>query len=538
MGLLNLVTGKKQMVQRISNFEFSRNGKFLAITLAPERESKEKGFVLLVKNLMDSTTRTIGNVTEYAFNKKSDRLAYIVEAANSAGNTVELFNFTDNSIKVLASDTTKFSKLTWQKEGDGLAFYRSFRKNGFEEDNALIYAYTDIYKKPVLQKFDPETAMGFPKDMRIFAGSRLSISDDMTTTFFGIRKWTANPLAKKDDKKPGDTLTKKDSIRIDSTRALAKKGSSDKLAQVDVWHWKDAEIQPRQRLTFGADTVLSYLSGWNLDKNTFFQYAKEIAPNAQISGNQKYVLISTNKKYRPAFKEDFSDAYLVNVKTGEEKLVFEKAIESSGTFPSSSPDGKYFLYFKDKNWWTYNIATGENVNITEQIKTNFWDVRDDHPLATRPPVGSGGWLKGDKAVLLYDEYDTWSVSPDGSSSRKMTSGAQDEIMFRIFRTDRENQYIDDSKPIYFAAMGDKTKHFGYYRFDKEKFEKLIYEDVQVGALSKAKDADVFTYTKQDFDKSPSLFITDNFKAETEIAKTNLQQANYYLGQKRTRQLYQ
>ncbi|MEO6914582.1 MAG: hypothetical protein ABI151_02145, partial [Chitinophagaceae bacterium] len=200
MGLLNLATGKKEIVQRISNFEFSRNGKFLAITLAPEIGSKEKGSVLLIKNLTDSTTRTIGNVTEYSFNKKSDRLVYIVEAANSAGNTVELFNLKDNSIKILASDTTKFSKLSWQKEGDGLAFYRSFRKNGFEEDNAIVYVYSNLYKNPVMQKFDPETADGFPKGMRISAASRLSLSDDMTTGFFGIKKWTANPLAKKDDK--------------------------------------------------------------------------------------------------------------------------------------------------------------------------------------------------------------------------------------------------------------------------------------------------------------------------------------------------
>ena len=65
MGLLNLTTGKKEVIQNISRFGFSRNGKFLAVYLAPPKENKDKGAVLLVKNLADGTTRTIGNVTEY-----------------------------------------------------------------------------------------------------------------------------------------------------------------------------------------------------------------------------------------------------------------------------------------------------------------------------------------------------------------------------------------------------------------------------------------------------------------------------------------
>src|SRR5687768_12209358 len=103
MGLLDLATGKKETIQNINRFNFSRNGKYLAIYLNPPKENKDKGAVLLVKNLSDGTTRTIGNVTEYAFNKKSDQLAYIVESANTAGNSVELFNLENYNLKILAS---------------------------------------------------------------------------------------------------------------------------------------------------------------------------------------------------------------------------------------------------------------------------------------------------------------------------------------------------------------------------------------------------------------------------------------------------
>lgn len=531
MGLLNLVTGKKEVVQNVNRFGFSRNGKYLAVYLMPPKESKDKGAVLLVKNLSDGTTRTIGHVTEYAFNKKSDYLAYIVEAANTAGNSAELYNLQNSTLKVLASDTARFSKLTWQKEGDGLSFFKSFRKDRYEEDNAVLYAYTGLAKTPQLKMFDPETAKGFPAGMRVYNGSSITLSDDMTTVFFGLKKWTYNELAKKEDRRPGDSLTKKDTARIDSTRAIIaeRKGTTaEKLAGVDIWHWKDPEIQPRQKITLGQDTVFSYLSAWNLDNNTFLQLAKEEAPLAQLTGNHKYAVIYTDKKYKPAFKEDVADAFLKNVKTGAEKAIAEKTLTGFNNFPRTSPDGKYLLYFKDKHWWTYNIATGQTVNLTQNVKTDFWNVRDDHP-ASRPAVGMGGWLKGDKEVLLYDEYNVWAFKPDGKGARKLTDGDKDETIYRVTRLDFEEPYLDDSKPIYLTLYGDKTKKYGYAKLEKGRVDKLLFEDALVNRLLKAKDAATFAYVKQNFDKSPALFITDGFSAAEPVATTNPQQQNYYWG---------
>lgn len=531
MGLLNLTTGKVEEIKNINRFGFTRNGKYLAAYLMPPKENKDKGAVLLIRNLSDGTTRTVGNVTEYAFNKRSDFIAYIVESANTAGNSIELYNLPTSNLKVLASDTSRFSKLTWQKDGDGLAFFKSYRKDRYEEDNAVVYTYFNLYKKPALKIFDPETAVGFPKDTRVYTGSSLAVSDDMTTAFFGLKPWTYNELAKKEDRRAGDSMTKKDTLRIDSTRAViaAKKGSSvDKLAGVEIWHWKDPEIQPRQKITLGQDTVLSSLSAWNVDNNRFFRLTTNEAPLAQLTGNQKFALIYTNNKYKPAFKEDYADAYLVNVKTGESKLAFEKILAGGNNFPRTSPDGKYLLYFKDKHWWTYNIAAGTNTNITENIKTDFWNVRDDHP-ASRPAVGSGGWLKGDKEVLLYDEYDVWAVKPDGKSFRKITDGKASETRYRINRLDFEEPYIDESKPIYLSMYGDKNKKFGFARMEAGKIAPLVFEDMQVNRLVKAKNAPRFLYVKQDYDKSPSLHFTDNFKDSRQVAVTNSQQGNYYWG---------
>ena len=532
MGLLNLETGKKEIIQNISRFGFSRNGKFLAAYLAPPKENKDKGSVLLLKNLADSSSRTIGNVTEYAFNKKSDYLAYIVESANIAGNSAELFNLINYSLKVIASDTLKFSKLSWQKEGDGFAFFKTFKKDDFEEENAMVYAYTNLYKLPSLKIFNPSTASGFPVNTRVYNGSSISLNDDMSSVFFGVKSWTSKP--KKEDKKANtdSSKSKTDTAKLKTdTSKLAgpkKDNKDEKLAAVDIWHWKDAEIQPHQKITYNQDKEASFLSVWNIDNNSFYQLAKTDAPDVQLTGNYKYAVVSTNKKYKPAFKEDYADVYLVNTKTGEEKLIFEKIADAFYTFPRTSPDGKYLFYFKDKNWWTYAIASGQHTNLTQNISTAFWNTRDDHP-GIRPPVGFGEWTKGDKEMLLYDEYNVWAIKPDGKGSRKITDGEKDETVFRINRLDFEDPFIDDSKPIYFSAYGDKTKKFGYYKLDKGKMDKVIFEDMQVGRLQKAKDANSFTYTKSDYHIAPELYATDNFSNASKLVATNPQQQNYYWG---------
>jgi dipeptidyl aminopeptidase/acylaminoacyl peptidase len=529
MGLLNLATGKKQLVQDVSAFRFSRNGKFLAISLEPPKENKDKGAVLLVKNLADSSTHTIGNVTGFDFNRKSDYLAYIVESANIAGNSVELLNLNNYSLKIVASDTCKFSKLTWQKEGEGLAFYKAFKKEGYEEDNAMVYAYTNIYKAPLLKVFDPTKATTFPDSMRINSTSSLFFSNDMSAAFFGIKSWTAKP--KKDEKKATDTSkVKTDSVKTDSTKNIAAKPAKkeEKLAAVDVWHWKDSEIQPRQKVTYMQDKELSYAAVWNIGNNSFYQLSAEETPAVNFSDNEKFAIVATSKKYKPAFKEDYADYYLVNTQTGERKLLFEKSLAGFYTAPQPSPEGKYAAYFKDQQWWSYSTATGQTVNLTGKLNSTFWNVRDDHP-ATKPPYGFGGWIKGDKELLVYDEYNVWALSPDGKTARKLTDGEKEEIQYRVFRLDFEDPFIDDSKPVYFSAYGDKSKKFGFYRLEKGKLNKLLFEDATLSRLNKAKDANVFTYSKQDFNISPELYATENFSDNKKIVATNPQQQNYYWG---------
>ncbi|MGX5819690.1 prolyl oligopeptidase family serine peptidase [Chitinophaga lutea] len=534
MGLLHLPSGKKEVIRDVSSFQFSRNGKFLAVRLNPPKENKDKGAVLLLRNLADSTTRTIGNVTDFAFNKKSDYLAYVVESANQAGNSVELFTLPNYTLKVLASDTNRFSNLSWSKEGDGLAFFKSVKNEKYEEENAQVYLYAPLTGKPTLRIFDPAKQAGFPADMRVNAGT-LTISDDLQVALFSIRSWTKKKDAdkKKDStaaKTPADSSAAK-LAKADTTKKagpLAPPKPKDKLAAVDVWHWRDKQIQPRQKITYMTDKEKSLLSVWNTATGTFTQLGADSLMGTIVNANHRFALLPYDRKYQPAFKEDFADLEIVNIRTGDRKELGTKVLASYGAFPQISPAGKYVTQYRDKQWYAYNTATGVTVNLTASIPQTFEDYKDDHP-ATKPPFGLGGWLKDDKEVLLYDEFDIYAVKPDGKGFRKLTDGRADEIVHRLVRVDFENPYYNDAEPLYVSLYGDKSKHFGYGRIEKGKFSRLIYEPRSVSGLSKAREADVFSFIKMDYNLSPEIYTTKGWQGPQRIASTNPQQEQYKWG---------
>jgi len=79
--------------------------------------------------------------------------------------------------------------------------------------------------------------------------------------------------------------------------------------------------------------------------------------------------------------------------------------------------------------------------------------------------------------------------------------------------------------------GDKTKWSGYAVLTpKGKYKELVYKDMAIAGLRKAKEADKVLFTKQTYADSPDIFVTTgSFKKETQLSATNLQQEDYHWG---------
>ena len=98
----------------------------ISLSIAKERSpgskpDDPKGSDLLLVELATGKSQNIGNVSEYAFNKKGVLLAYTIDATNQSGNGLHLYTIASKQTRVLDSDKAKYQSINWTEEGDGLA---------------------------------------------------------------------------------------------------------------------------------------------------------------------------------------------------------------------------------------------------------------------------------------------------------------------------------------------------------------------------------------------------------------------------------
>ena len=227
-----------------------------------------------------------------------------------------------------------------------------------------------------------------------------------------------------------------------------------------------------------------------------------------------------------------SDLYIADMNTGARTLL--KA--NVGGNASVSPNGKYVLFVDADQYWTINLATKAITNITGKITTtSFVNKESDQTTKQKPMFGTGGWAKDDAFVLVYDRYDIWQVAPDGSSAKKLTDGKADMTMHRLAPIESATDGIDLSKPQYVSLFGERSKKQGYGRLAPGGgVERLVFVDKSVTGLGKAKDADVFVHTVQDYNDSPDMFVSGaDLKNAKQVTNTNPFLNDYAWGKSET-----
>ncbi|MFC1731308.1 alpha/beta hydrolase family protein [candidate division KSB1 bacterium] len=521
LGLMNLTTAEIDTLEGVSQFTFSDDSRFIAMKKYKAEGVTSDGSDLVLRNLEAGIDQLFGNVATHSFNEDGSLLALMIDAEEKFGNGVHLVRLSEMSLRVLDSYRAKYSNLNWNEEGDALAFLRAVENEDFENDNHLVFAFHELdernYSKSV---YDPGEDPDFTEGYRIVSEGSLRWSDDSEMLIFGVNEWkqTEDEEKKEEEEEPeGETGEEK----------KADKDADLPPAGVDVWHWKDEPVQPRQQSIASRLRNFTYSSIWHIKDNKFVQVARDDIRTVDYTGDHKYAVGFDQSPYEPIFEETWQDVYFIDTQTGEEKLLKKKFLNMS-----TSPGGKYLLYFYENDWWTYDVEKGIETNITEDIDARFENYTSIRGHKNPPAFGSSQWFMDDKAVIIYDRYDAYKIAPDGSQYECLTNGDEYKISYRMVRLDLDEDFIEPGKPVYFIARGDITKDSGYYRLNSgKKLEKLVYESRSVGGLRKAKDVDSFTFVREKADESPNVYFAadGDFMNAKRLTDTNPQQKDYYWG---------
>ncbi len=493
--LRNLATGKDRSIKLVTEYFFNKNGNVLLYETSKKlNDSSVQASVIK----LDLTN----NVSTVIFKKFNDAKAYVMD---ESGSQVAFLAERDSSSKAVQ----KFFKLYYYKTGADSAVLLAARGT-----KGMIPAWTVAEvgggRGAAAGEGGPP-AGGPPAGGRGRRGGEetMSFSKSGQRLFFG----TAPVLPPKDTSLP-------DFERV----------------SIDIWHYNDDQVQPAQLKNLNAELNRSYLARFDLNTKEVVQLANQsmrtILHTKEGDGAVFYGSSDTGRRIASQWQGfSLADIYSINPETGKTELIRKNY---KGSALSASYTGKYLLFFDEikQSYFAYNSVTRQLNTVAKDIRDPLYDEENDVPDDPNA-YGVVRWTEGDKYVFLYDRYDIWQVDPEGKEkSVCLTNGRKDKIVYRYINTDREERFLNPAQKILLHVFDDKDKSSGLAILDlaKKTTVLLLKEPVSVSANAlKAKDADVYAFSKETFAQSPNIYVQQGTSPAIQLSHTNPQQQNYNWG---------
>jgi len=304
--------------------------------------------------------------------------------------------------------------------------------------------------------------------------------------------------------------------QVPAADTAARKGT-DELANVDVWNTGDERVQSLQMIRAEQDRNFTFRQAFDVSAGKFVKLADETMRDLEVAPDGRWAVGRDTRGYIHDYKRAAADIYRVNTTTGERTLMMKGQLTNTSTGShifGISPDGNYFLYWKDNKFVAYNLESGASRTLGGTITTSFIDTEFDHP-GPKPSFGLAGYTTDKKSVIVQHRYDLWEMPLDGSAARNLTNGTgtKNEMRFRYVRTEplepnlgsmagggaaqggpgggggfgggrgggnAARATIDLSKPITLSAYGEYTKKAGFYGREEDQRRESAAEGVCVG----------------------------------------------------------
>ncbi|HJR61928.1 MAG TPA: prolyl oligopeptidase family serine peptidase, partial [Vicinamibacterales bacterium] len=474
---------------------------------ANARERKQPGSDLILRNLATGEETTIPEATEYVWNQKGTYLAYAVSSNDAAKDGAFARRISDGAVTTLHAGKGRYRSLAFDEAGQQLTFLSDQAE--FEKPVAPYRLYYWKAGDTKATELVSAATPGIGKGMVVADSAGPRFSRDGSRIFLA----TAPPPPPPPDPNSSDPQP----------------------IPVDLWSTKDPWLQPMQRVRAEQERSRSYRSVFHLADKKLVQLATPDLPTVTPGDDLARTIGTSDIPYRRELSWDqtYNDVFLLDLKTGKPTKVLEHWGSNS---TSMSAGGKYLLYFDEGNghWFTYRVADGVRVNLTEKLNARFQQENDTPDLPGA--YGTAGWTADDRSVLLYDQFDIWEVKPDGTGARNITagSGRENRIAFRYRSMDPEERVVPANKPLLLSATDDRTRATGFYRLANLTTTaapaKVVMLDKAFGAVNKAKNADTVVFTLSRFEEFPDIWTSDtSFKDMKRVSNVGAQLAQFTWG---------
>jgi len=231
--------------------------------------------------------------------------------------------------------------------------------------------------------------------------------------------------------------------------------------------------------------------------------------------------------------------HLLDLDSGEKSLAISRQIPRYGQ-TVMSPTGKFICYFKDQDWWNYDIERNKHTCLTANAKATFSNASYDG-AETAVAYPFGGWSAGDKQVILYDEFDIWLFAADGRSHRRITDGKNIQTRYRVYDDGLvsnsvgnvggfSSKTIDMNQAVMITSENQHNLKQGISLWSRGKgLSRLVEAHRKIYSLQKIKHRNALTYFECSFDSPPALKMIEEGGKPEIIVQSNAQQSDFRWG---------
>lgn len=516
--LVNLSNGTRQVFVDVRQAAFSENSKFLFVhhhftndtTLSKTVNDKLKkaGTPFRLVSLDNLTEKQIGFVDSWTADSLSRNLVFIVSDTAKTNNGLYHLQLNVRGFPVQVADTTagkKYGAFAWHQKTSVLAYMRAENQEKAKSETAELFSWkvgNDLPKLLATQSDAPE-GLYLPFD------NTFTWSDDGLRLFFGFRKAIYSSV--EPEKKQYESV-------LDSIRSHAG---------VDIWHVNDPRIKTNEKASWNQSRRQNMIAVLYTFDNIIQLLADEKVPTVIPSKGSIYTAGFNPEPYliKSTWDGNYRDFYGVNVNTNNKLLI----VSELNDMASVSPTAHFALYFKNRNWHSYNLISGSTRYLTHNLGVPFYD--EDHDTPGEPSsYRMMNWLDDGVSVILYDKYDIWLANLEFGTMTNITKGEgrKNQIIFRLKKLDSRPYSIKDD--VLLEGFNEKTKERALYRttFNKPDVRKLLDEGKNLKWIHASRDQKTFIYSRESYNEYPDLWSADS-RFHNRIRLSNLsRQLDAYL----------
>ncbi|MFT4203284.1 MAG: prolyl oligopeptidase family serine peptidase [Chitinophagaceae bacterium] len=470
---------------------------------------KPDGTDLHIWNLQTNDSLVLHNITDYTISAKNNIVA-VAYGSTETDSIKKIGYVQNNKILIVLQNIKEIKALTLDEEGKQLAF--------MADKDSTAKALRNYYSLYLFKKGNDsahvvatKNTQGIPENNQISEYAKLYFSKSGKRLFFGT-----SPI-----------LPLKDTSLPDFERV-----------RLDVWHYKEDELHTVQLYNLERDLKRNYLALYDIDRQQVLQLASNTFRNVYLTenGDGKYFYTSTDSAHRVSRQWLGSanvDVYLWDLEKGQKRIIAKNW--NGNVYPSYDGNGLLLYNAVKRNYSLYNVQTNA-IKPVLGITVPVYDVENDVP-DDPSNYGVMGWTKDGSDVFVYGQYDIWKIDAQRGTSTLVISGKANKESYQYVSLDKELRYIPTDSVLAFDKYYNNTKNnqFVLFSLDKPNSQHILTSlaNYKVASLNKAKNADTWTFTKQNFQVSPNVFSLANNQT-IQLSNINRQQNNYSWG---TAELY-